>query len=187
MLFRSNDKFIYHLLKTQSDDLCVKQFATVKNVDEKVLAQGELLKQVITTIRDGRNKNQLKPKEIIKLFIETGAKESYSYIQSILSKQVNADELSFTNEAIANTIVVAVEKDKFYIKTDRELDTATLKDDLLKDLLHQKGFLASVETKLSNERFVQNAKPEILAMEQKKKADAEARIRTIEESLSTIS
>jgi len=178
---------IYHLLKEQADDLCVKQFATIQTADEHVLAQGELLKQVITTIRDGRNKNQLKPKEAIKLFIETDSKESYNAIENIICKQVNADELSFTAEAIANTIVVAVEKDKFYIKTDKELDTATLKDDLLKDLEHQKGFLASVEKKLSNEKFVQNAKPEVLALEQKKKADAEARIKTIEESLSTIS
>ena len=80
-----------------------------------------------------------------------------------------------------------MEKDKFYLETGKELDSATLKTDLLKDLEHQKGFLASVENKLSNERFVKNAKPEVLAMEQKKKADAEARIRTIEESLSTIS
>ena len=178
---------IYHLLKTQTDDLCVKQFGTINAVDEKILADGELLKQVITNIRDGRNKNQLKPKESIKLFIETGNKESYSAIENIICKQVNADELSFTGEAIPGTIVVAVEKDKFYIKTDKELDTATLKDDLLKDLEHQKGFLISVEKKLSNEKFVQNAKPEVLALEQKKKADAEARIKTIEESLSTIS
>ncbi|MFM6924824.1 MAG: class I tRNA ligase family protein, partial [Ferruginibacter sp.] len=178
---------IYHLLKTQTDDLCVKQFAAVPAADEKVLKDGELLKQVITTIRDGRNKNQLKPKEVIRLFIETGSRESYSAIENIICKQVNAGELAYTHEAIANTIVVAVEKDKFYIKTDKELDTATLKDDLLKDLEHQKGFLAAVEKKLSNEKFVQNAKPEVLALEQKKKADAEARIRTIEESLSTIS
>ncbi len=178
---------IYHLLKIQTDDLCVKQFATVKPADENILQQGELLKQVITGIRDGRNKNQLKPKETIKLFIETDTKQNYNSIESILCKQVNADEISFTQKAISNTIVIAVEKDKFYLKTDKELDTSTLKDDLLKDLEHQKGFLVSVEKKLGNERFVQNAKPEVLAMEQKKKADAEARIRTIEESLSTIS
>ncbi|MFZ1371270.1 MAG: valine--tRNA ligase [Ferruginibacter sp.] len=178
---------IYHLLKEQSDDLCVKQFAAVKTVDENMLAQGELLKQVITAIRDGRNKNQLKPKEAIKLFIETASGESYGSILHILSKQVNAEAVSFTGEAIPNTIVLTVEKDKFYIKTEKELDNATLKDDLLKDLLHQKGFLLSVEKKLSNEKFVQNAKPEVLALEQKKKADAEARIKTIEESLSTIS
>ena len=178
---------IYHLLKEQNDDLCVRQFAEVKAADEKILAHGELLKQVISTIRDGRNKNQLKPKETIKLFIETASQENYKSIESILSKQVNADELSFTKEAITNTIVLAVEKDKFYIKTDKQLDTASLKDDLLKDLEHQKGFLASVDKKLSNEKFVANAKPEVLALEQKKKADAEARIKTIEESLSTMS
>jgi len=40
--------------------------------------------------------------------------------------------------------------------------------------------------KLSNERFVQNAKPEVVALERKKQADAEARIKTIEESLQNL-
>ena len=52
-----------------------------------------------------------------------------------------------------------------------------------KDLAYQKNFLLSVQKKLSNERFVQNAKPEIVELERKKQADAEARIKTIEESL----
>ena len=178
---------IYHLLEERKDDLCVKQSAPVKPVNEETLRQGKLLKEVISAIRDGRNKNQVKPKDIIKLFIETDSKENYNSIESILKKQVNADEISFTNEAITNTIVVAVEKDKFYIKTEKELDTSTLKDDLIKDLEHQKNFLQAVIKKLSNERFVQNARPEVVEMEKKKQADAEARIKTIEESLSTIS
>ncbi|MBU9935574.1 MAG: valine--tRNA ligase [Ferruginibacter sp.] len=178
---------IYHLLEERKDDLCIMQFVQAKPADKKILLQGELLKQVITTIRDARNRNQLKPKEIIRLYIETASPESYSSIKDILSKQVNAGEISFVHEAVANSIVVAVEKEKFYIETGKELDTTTLKADLLKDLEHQKNFLVSVEKKLRNEKFVQNAKPEVLALEQKKKADAEARIKTIEESLSTIS
>ncbi len=178
---------IYHLLEERKDDLCVKQFAVTKPADKKLLLQGNLLKQVITNIRDARNKNQLKPKETIRLSIETSLQENYRSIKDIVSRQVNAEEIAFVNEAVANTIVVAIEKDKFYIATEKELDTAALKGDLLKDLEHQKNFLASVEKKLSNEKFVQNAKPEVLAMEQKKKADAQARIKTIEESLSTIS
>ncbi len=178
---------IYHLLEERKDDLCVRQFEQAIPADKKILLQGELLKQVITTIRDARNRNQLKPKEIIRLYIETVSPESYSSIKDILSKQVNAGEISFVHEAVANSIVVAVEKEKFYIETGKELDTTTLKADLLKDLEHQKNFLVSVEKKLRNEKFVQNAKPEVLALEQKKKADAEARIKTIEESLSTIS
>ncbi len=178
---------IYHLLKDQKDDLCVKQFAAAGKTEKQTLLQGETLKQVISSIRDSRNKNQVKPKETIKLFIQTDTTATYKPIETILGKQVNAETVSFTKESIPNSIVVAVEKDKFYIETGKVLDTATLKDDLLKDLEHQKGFLASVEKKLGNERFVQNAKPEVLALEQKKKADAEARIKTIEESLSTIS
>jgi len=178
---------IYHLLNTQKDDLCVKQQKPFVSPDARYLEQGSILKQVITALREARNKNQLKPKDPIKLHIQSGNIENYKGIENILSKQVNATSIGFTGEAIPGTIVVAVENEKFYIETERELDTATLKDDLLKDLQHQKDFLASVEKKLGNERFVQNAKPEVLALEQKKKADAEARIRTIEESLSTIS
>jgi valyl-tRNA synthetase len=57
---------------------------------------------------------------------------------------------------------------------------------LEKELEYQKGFLLSVEKKLSNERFVQNAKPEVIELERKKKADAEAKIKAIEESLAAL-
>lgn len=178
---------IYHLLRDQKDDLCVKQRAAIAEADGTILQTGELLKQVITSIRDARNKSQLKPKETIELSIETSNADVYRNIEAILSKQINASLINFTNEAVADTLVVAVEKDKFYINTGKTMDVSAVKDELLKDLAHQKGFLLSVEKKLGNEKFVQNAKPEVIELERKKKADAEARIRTIEESLSTIS
>jgi len=58
---------------------------------------------------------------------------------------------------------------------------------MLKDLEYLKGFLVSVEKKLSNERFVQNAKPDVVEVERKKKADAEDKIKAIEESLASLS
>ena len=79
--------------------------------------------------------------------------------------------------------MVAVEKDKFYIETEKQLDSANLKNDLIKDLQHQQSFLLSIQKKLSNERFVQNARPDVIELERKKQADTEDRIRTIEESL----
>jgi valyl-tRNA synthetase len=177
---------IYHLLRSHEDDLTIKLNTTVKPANKQILQQGELLKQVITALREARNKNQVKPKETIKLSIETGTAENYKTIENILARQINAEAISFTGAAVANAIVVAVEKEKFYIETGKALDTVTLKADLLKDLDHQKGFLLSVTKKLGNERFVQNAKPEVIELERKKQADAEARIKTIEESLATI-
>ncbi len=177
---------IYQLLNDQSIDLCVSQYAKEKLPNKALLQQGELLKQVISALRDARNKNQLKPKESITLYIETAVPAAFLSIENILAKQINAASIQFTNAAVANTIVVAIEKDKFYIESEKQLDTTTLKNDLLKDLEHQQNFLQSVMKKLGNERFVQNAKPEVIELEEKKKTDTEARIQTIEESLATL-
>ncbi|MEY4459252.1 MAG: hypothetical protein RIT38_457 [Bacteroidota bacterium] len=177
---------LHHALKTQTEDLCVKEYEAVGKVDEAVLNAGALLKNVISTLRDARNKNQIKPKDAIDLHIQSENNTAYQSIENIVAKQVNAKSVAYTNAPIGSSIVVALEKDKFYLVADQAIDTASLKDNLLKDLAHQKGFLESVEKKLSNEKFVQNAKPEVIAIEQKKKADALARIQTIEESLAQL-
>ena len=177
---------IYHLLNEQKEDLCVKLFAVTQTTDKTILQQGDLLKKVISALRDARNKNQVKPKDTIILHVQTATEAAYKAIENILSKQVNAVSIAYCSDTVANTIVVVVENDKFYIESEKQLDSETLKADLLKDLAHQQNFLQSVAKKLSNEKFVQNAKPEVLALEQKKQADTEARIKTIEESLAAL-
>ncbi|WP_315824141.1 class I tRNA ligase family protein [Paraflavitalea speifideaquila] len=174
---------IYHLLAERTDDLCVKQFAPAQPADKTVLLEGELLKEVITGLRDSRNKNQLKPKEVIKLCIQTADNALYKAIELILTKQVNAEAITYVQEPVPNSIASVIGKDKFYITSEQEVDTTHQKDTLNKELEYLKGFLESVNKKLSNERFVQNAKPEVVGIEQKKKADAEAKIKIIEESL----
>ena len=145
-----------------------------------------LLFAVVTSHFIILNKNQIKPKDAIELHIQTANNAPYQSIQNILAKQINASSIQYTSSTIASSIVVALEKDKFYIVANQAIDTASLKENLLKDLAHQQGFLQSVDKKLLNEKFVQNAKPEVLAIEQKKKADALARIQTIEESLAQL-
>ncbi|HYF31039.1 MAG TPA: valine--tRNA ligase [Chitinophagaceae bacterium] len=176
---------IYHLLKERKpgDDICIRPYDAVVPADKKILEEGELLKQVITAIRDARVKNNLKSKETIQLHIQTANETSFKAVESILLKQVNADNLSFTRDAVANTIPVVTGKDKFYLQTATAIDSSSHKEQLVKDLEYLKGFLISVDKKLGNEKFVQNAKPEVVALEQKKRADAEAKIKAIEESL----
>ncbi|MFZ4768744.1 MAG: valine--tRNA ligase [Ferruginibacter sp.] len=177
---------IYHLLEERTDDICVKQFEKIVPADTQVLNKASLLKDVITGIRDVRNKQQIKPKETIALFIQTDNTIGYDGILNILAKQANTKSISFTNEPVAGTITSVIGKDKFYIETEQPLNAGQQKDDLLKELNHLKGFLISVEKKLGNEKFVQNARPEVLELEQKKKSDAETKIKVIEESLATL-
>nr|WP_294908215.1 valine--tRNA ligase [uncultured Lacibacter sp.] len=179
---------IYHSLKERKagDDITIKQYAELKTADTAVLKLATQLKEVITALRDVRVKNQIKPKEIIKLSIETADETSYKLIASILQKQVNAESIHYVSASVAGTISTVVQKDKFYIATEQAIDTSSQKEQLLKDLDYLKGFLVSVEKKLGNERFVQNAKPEVVDVERKKKADAEAKIKAIEESLASL-
>lgn len=178
---------IYHQLKEQKDDITVKPYPAITESNSAILKKSVVLKEVITAIRDARNKTQLKPKESIKLHILASDKTVYQLIESILAKQVNAESISYTDTPVSNCINVVIQKDKFFIETTTVLDTASQKEQLQKDLEYHKGFLISVEKKLGNERFVQNAKPEVVEIERKKKADAEAKIRAIEESLESLS
>jgi valyl-tRNA synthetase len=176
---------IYHLLveRAEGDDLCVRQFASIGKADANVLAEGTLLKEAITALRDARNKAQIKPKESVKLHIQSESEAIFRRLQPVLSRQVNAESIDFTNDAIPGALTVVSGKDKYYIVTEQVLDNGNQKEELQKELTYLKGFLESVNKKLGNERFVQNAKPEVVDLEKRKKEDAEVKIRTIEESL----
>jgi valyl-tRNA synthetase len=180
---------VYHLLKERKDgdDLTVKQKSETGSRKLEVLKQGELLKEVITSIRDARNKNNLKLKDSLYLQIETKNPDAYKQFESILAKQVNAQTTTYNLKAEPGSYSIVLGETKFHFKSNQELDSSAQKEQLLKDLEYQKGFLAAVMKKLNNERFVQNAKPQVIELERKKKADAEAKIKAIEESLTNLS
>ena len=179
---------IYHQLKERKDgdDLTIKKIPKPADQSPEILNHGQLLKEIITSIRDIRNKNQLKPKDQIKLHIQTSGSSAYEKLESILRKQINAEEINYTNEPPANTITEVIQKDKFFVETKNQTDFVSQKEQLKKDLSYLEGFLSSVEKKLNNDRFIQNAKPEIVEIERKKKADAEAKIKAIKESLQSL-
>ncbi len=169
--------------RKEGDALTIKQMTAPKSFNAGILTQGELLKSYISGIRDIRNKQQLKPKETIELSVETAQTANFEGINGVLCKQVNATKLDFVNTAVSGSFTTVIGKDTFYIVSEKPIDTANQKEELLKELEYLKGFLASVEKKLSNERFVQNAKPEVVELERRKKEDAETKIKVIEASL----
>lgn len=175
---------IFHLLREQESDLIVKQLPEVKENNDAVLQHGQLLQQMITAIRDARNKNQLKPKDVISLFVDSDNEAFYKAAGNILQRQVNADKLEQTKEAVAGTMAMVVQTEKVYIQSHAEVNVEAQRGKMEEELKYLQGFLVSVDKKLGNEKFVANAKPEVLANERKKQEDALAKIKTLEESLS---
>lgn len=177
---------IYHLLQDRDDDLCIRQFRPANNADDQLLQTGRVLKEVITGLRDARNRAKLKQRDEIKLYIITEQQEMYMSVYHILTKQLNANSIAFNTEARGHNTSVVIGKDKFYIETSAPIDNSDEKESLMKELRHLEGFLLAVEKKLTNEKFVQNARPEVVALEQKKKSDAETKIRVLRETLSSL-
>jgi len=147
-----------------------------------ILEETAFLKQVITEIRAVRAAKNIPQKERLTLISPVD-------LNPLVDKLANVDITSLPcgegqGEVSSSTFIVgttefAIPLDKF-INVDEELKK------LEADLAHQQGFLRGVMAKLSNERFVQNAKPEIVELERKKKSDAEARIATLEEAIKAL-
>jgi valyl-tRNA synthetase len=184
---------IYHLLREHSEDLIIKQFVERTNyINKNILKKGNSLKMLISESRDFRKSNSLKNSVPIKtLALPSVLFEDDQTIYSILKKQLNIESIidhEDYEQSSVTTTTTTIPFDEHHIKfeTNQKIDKELKRLELIKDLEHLKGFLSSVEKKLSNKRFVQNAKAEVIELERKKKADAETKIKIIEESLSTI-
>lgn len=181
---------LYHdeLFGTRSEMECciVAQYPVIGAVDTQLLKEVELLKDLISEIRNVRNTRQISPKDALPLSIKSNTGTDYQKWANIVFKLANVNEITAVNEKIAGAASFMVDKDEFFIVLNENIDLDAERERLTKELEYLQGFLKSVDAKLGNERFVQNAKPEIIANERNKKADAESKIAILTESLKTL-
>ncbi|MGM9837781.1 MAG: valine--tRNA ligase [Paludibacteraceae bacterium] len=152
--------------------------AASKAVDNDLLAAGDTLKAVVSNIRNIRASKNIPTKEVLTLIAPEAVNPLVCKLGNV-EVTVGAEKSGQTSSFIVGTTEYSIPMDKF-INVDEELSK------LEADLQHQEGFLRGVMAKLGNERFVQNAKPEVVELERKKKADAEARIAAIRESIAAL-
>ena len=168
-------------------DCCiVAEFPKGGAIDEKLLKDAEVIKTVIAEIRNVRNQKQISPKEALPLSLKVNSDIDYEKWLNIVFKLANVSEAEIVSDKIVGATAFMAGKDEFFIPLSENIDVDAERIRLNADLVYLQGFLKSVDAKLGNERFVQNAKPEIIDNERNKKADAEAKIKIIEESLAIL-
>jgi valyl-tRNA synthetase len=176
---------IYHLLaeRKEGDDLCIKQCSPVLTFDKETVEKGDKLRLFLTVGREFRQQQQLKNSEpISRLLIPLeifGVNES---VYAIIRKQLNCSKIEFLTGAVPNEEGIRVIPFQSYqlgFESPQRVDESGRKEDLEKELIYYKEFLDVLNRKLSNERFVQNAKPEVVNLEKKKKSDTEEKIAAI--------
>jgi len=168
-------------------DCCiVAQLPKNGEINTQLLSATESIKQVVTQIRNVRNSKQISPKETLQLAVKSSGNINYSTYGSIISKLGNVTELTTVEDKITGAISFMVGTDEFFIPMEETIDPAVECERLKKEKEYLDGFLRSVNAKLSNERFMSNAKPDIIDNELKKKTDAEAKLKIIEENLTAL-
>jgi valyl-tRNA synthetase len=180
---------LWHELQQRSERDCIITAAwpEPQKFDSTILTEAIVGFEIIAEIRNTRNTKNLSPKEALKLLAKNGDKIPVKTFWSVIRKLSNLSEVSFVKESPEfNCAAFIVRSFEFFVPMEGRIDAGKERESLLKDLEYQKGFIASVDKKLSNEKFVANAKPEVVEIERKKKADAEAKIKAIEASLARL-
>ncbi len=168
-----------------NDSICLAQFPQGGEVNESLLADFELLNEIVSTVRNTRNAKQISPKEALPLAVKTENQARYETLSGLIKKMANISDIQYVSDK-AEGMSFVIKGDELTIDLGKNLDIEEEKAALQKDLDYIIGFKKSTEAKLSNERFVQNAKPEIIEKERQKLADAETKIKALEEALAKL-
>jgi valyl-tRNA synthetase len=178
---------IWHELnpRKEAEYLIVSDYPSPKAPNNAVLTAMEWAQECISQIRNIRNQKGISPKTALALQIHSSAESVLKPYLGIIQKLANVEPITFQAE-IKGGQSFLVDKFSMSIVMDDLIDAEAEKTRISSEIEYLKGFLKSVEAKLSNERFVQNAKPEIVENERKKQADAVLKLEELSKSLAVL-
>ena len=162
--------------------LVIQKWPEAKEFDEEILNQFELSKAIISQVRDFRANYQLANKKSLDLITKISKLE----FNSIIKKLANLNQISKLKERenYEELFSFRILDNEFYIPFKQsEQDKEQEKQTLLKELEYNKGFLISVQKKLANQNFIDNAPKKVIEMEYKKENDTLIKIKSIEKKL----
>ena len=153
--------------------------------DEKKLVDDiELVKQIVSGVRMVRSQKNIAPKEALELQAVTA--NNYAAYNAAILKMGNLSAINVVREKDATASAFMVGTDEFAVPLGNMIDIDAEIEKLEAQLKHLEGFLQGIMKKLSNERFVQNAPEQVVALERKKQSDSEEKIAALKESLAAL-
>ena len=176
---------VWQLLETrkQGESIMVAQMPEAGSYDEKLLERFETVKDVIAKIRQIRQDNGLAQKESLECFAKLVDGEYDDYFNSVITKHCNLAKFELIPAAIDGAKTFVAKNVEYYIPLGDKIDKEEELKKLNAELDYTRGFLASVEKKLSNERFVSGAPAAVVDREKQKLADAKMKIEALEKQI----
>ncbi|MCL9805522.1 valine--tRNA ligase [Flavobacterium amniphilum] len=171
--------------RTPEQALIVAEWPELKSYDEKLIADFEFATEVISGIRTIRKDKNIPFRDLIELKVVNNENAS-KFFDAIITKLGNISSLEYVSEKVDGALSYRIKSNEYFIPITGSIDIEAEIAKLTEELNYTKGFLKSVQGKLSNEKFVAGAPEQVIANERKKEADALAKIATIEQSLMSL-
>ncbi len=179
---------IWHKFETRKDgeSIMVSEMPKPQPVNSKTIAGFDFAKEVITQIRTIRKEKNLSYKNKLNLLYKDESNSYNKDFETIITRLSGIDNVSETKEKVEGASHFVVKKVEFFVPLGDLIDKDAEIKKLTEELKYAKGFLNSVMKKLGNERFVNNAPAQVIEKENVKKADAEAKIKALEEQIENL-
>jgi valyl-tRNA synthetase len=179
---------IWQLLKErkQGESIMISAWPKSTGYDEDMISRFEDVKEAIAGMRTIRTKNNIPNKDQIELAVIPGDKGYASEFNSVLVKMGNLSAMNEVSEEVKLAASFLVKSTTFYVPLGATIDVEEELKKLQAELDYTKGFLNSVMKKLSNERFVSSAPEAVVVTERAKQADADAKIKVLEDQIASL-
>ncbi|MCL6268032.1 valine--tRNA ligase [Flagellimonas myxillae] len=171
--------------RTPEQALIVSQWPTMEEANTSLISGFDFASEVISGIRTIRKEKNIPQREALELFVLNSEKISGA-MDAIITKLGNLTNIEMVEAPLDGALSFRVKSNEYFIPMGGAIDIEAEIKKITEELNYTRGFLQSVQKKLSNERFVNNAPEKVVAMEKKKAADAEAKIETLEKSLASL-
>ena len=169
--------------RKEGESLMVALIPEVAPVDNLYLEDFEIAKEIVGGVRTIRLQKNIPNKEALELQV---LGEHNDHFNSVIAKMCNLSSIIRTEEKAAGSASFLVRTTEYAVPLGNMINVEEELAKLQDELKYQQGFLASVMKKLSNESFVSKAPAKVIEMERKKQADAESKIKSIEESIAAL-
>ena len=176
---------IWHFLSKKEKDLMVSNWPDFNGFDPKELKDFELSSEIISNVRNIRKEKNIASKVNLELFYAGDFNRNIAH-DSLIQKMANLSLFESTEQKINNSNGFIVAGVEFFVPFGDTIDVEAEREKIEQELDYSRGFLTSVQKKLSNDRFVNSAPENVVGMERKKESDVLKKISLLEEKLNTL-
>ncbi len=185
MPFLTEEIWQYIDERTSEEALIIAKYPEPKPINKVLISEFDFATEVISGIRSIRKEKNISFKEKLSFSVLNNEK-SMTTFDSIISKLGNLEGVNYVNEAVDSALTFRVKSNEYFIPISGAINVEEEIKKLTEELNYTEGFLKSVQKKLSNERFVNNAPEPVITGERKKETDALAKIETLKASLESL-